>query len=170
MTTSSEDRLECFVSPARTLGLLLLVIPLVGAGFFCTTLPDPLVALVGWFGVAFFGLGGVLAIAQLFRKGPQVVFGPDGIEDRRWGLGPIPWEEVVGVWIGTVEGGKFLCVQVRDPEPYLRSLPAHRRWLARRNPALGFGHLTVAFVGLSPPIEVVWDYLCSCPGVVVEER
>jgi hypothetical protein len=170
VTSEAADRLECHVSPAKSLGLVLLAILMTSAGYFCTTLADPAAVVFGWIGVAFFGLAGLAAIAQLFRKGPQLVFSEDGIEDRRWGVGPIPWAEVVAVWIGSVESSKFLCVQVLDPEPYLQSMPFHRRWLARRNPALGFAPISLAFMGLSPSIEVVWEYLCRQPGVVLEQR
>ena len=72
--------MECHTSTLKLLGLLGLTCVMVGASYFCTTLPDLMPRVVGWIGVGFFSLGFIAAPIMIARAGPQVVISDEGIE------------------------------------------------------------------------------------------
>ena len=151
--------MECHTSKAKLLGLLGLTCAMVGASYFCTTLPDLAPRVFGWIGVAFFGLGFIAIPVMLFRTGPQIVINDEGIEDRRMKIGVILWDDIRSLSIGAVNSTKFLCVDVADPQKYLSRLPPWKRRLAAANGSLGFPPLSISCSGLSPGVEEVWAYL-----------
>jgi hypothetical protein len=151
--------MECYPSKVKLLGLLGLTCALVGMSSFLTTMPDLLSRVVGWIGVAFFGLGFIAFPAMFFRTGPQVVINDKGIEDRRMKIGVIPWEDIRSLSIRSVESTKFLCVELFEPERYLSRLPRWTRPVRVASKALGLPALTIGFSGLSPGLKEVWAYL-----------
>jgi hypothetical protein len=161
--------MECRTSKAKLLGLLALTCAMVGASYFCTTLPDTLARGVGWIGVAFFGLGFIAFPIVFFRAGPQVLVNEDGIDDRRLKLGLIPWSDIRALSIGSVNSVKFLCIELVDPEKYLSRLPRWKRALAAANEGMGFPALSIGFSGLSPGLEKVWSYL-QTPAIAGRRR
>jgi hypothetical protein len=64
-------RMECYTSTLKLLGLLGLTCVMVGASYFCTTLPALEPQVVGWIGVGFFGLGFIAVPVMFFRTGPR---------------------------------------------------------------------------------------------------
>jgi hypothetical protein len=143
----------------KLLGLLGLACIMVGVSYFCTTQPDPAARAFGWIGVAFFGLAFIAFPIMFFRTGPQVLINAHGIEDRRLKLGVIPWQDIRGLSIGSVNSAKFLCIDLVDPEKYLSMMPRWKRHLASANQALGFSALSISFSSLSPGLKEVWAYL-----------
>jgi hypothetical protein len=157
--------MECYPSKLKLLGLLGLTCVMVSVSYFCTTEPSPIDRVVGWIGVGFFGLGFVAFPVMFFRAGPQVVINDEGIEDRRWKIGAIRWEDIRSLSIGSVNSAKFLSIEVADPEKYLCRLPRWRRWMGAANKALGFPALTIGFSDLSPGLKEVWAYLKPHDGI-----
>ena len=155
--------MECRPSKVKLFGLLGLTCAMVGASYFCTTIPDLTAQVFGWIGVAFFGLGFIAIPRQLLRAGPQVVINDEGIDDRRLKLGPIRWDDIRELSIGSVHGAKFLCIELVDRERYLSRLPAWKRRLGAASEALGFPPLTIGFSGLTPGLDEVWDYVRKRP-------
>jgi hypothetical protein len=151
--------MECYQSKVKLVGLLVLTCVMVGVCYYCTTLPKLMPQVVGWLGIAFFGLGFIAVPRMLFRTGPQVVINDEGIDDRRMKCGVIRWEDIRSLSLGSVNGSKFLCIEVADPEKYLSRLPRWQRSLAPVQEAMGFAGLTIGFVGLTPGIKEVWAYL-----------
>lgn len=152
-------RLEIQVSKPRTLALIGLTCVMVGMCYFCTTLPDLVPRIVGWFGVLFFSLGFIVLPRQLFRAGPQVVVDERGLEDRRSKLGLVDWSDVVSVTVGAVRKQKFLCIEVTDPKKYLDRLSSAGRVAAQANRSLGFSEITIGFSGLSHSTEEVMRFI-----------
>lgn len=151
--------MECYPSRMKLIGLLVLTCALVGASYFCTTLPGRTSPIVGWIGVGFFGLGFIAFPLMFFRTGPQVVINDQGIDDRRLKVGVIRWDAIRSLSISSISSAKFLCVEVVDPEQYLSRLPTWKRSLASANEALGLSALTISFSGLDPGLKEVWTYL-----------
>ncbi len=151
--------MECYTSRVKLVGLLLLTVVMVGASYFCTTLDGFVPQVVGWIGVAFFGLGFVVFPVMFLRRGPQVVLSDEGFEDKRLKVGLIPWRDIRSVSVGSVNSAKFLCLELQDPDKYLSRLPRWKRSLARTNTALGFSAVTISFSGLSPGLKEVEAYL-----------
>ncbi len=163
-------RLECYPSMVKLLGLLSLTCVMVGASYFCTTLPESTPRVFGWIGIGFFGLGFIAFPVMFFRTGPQVIINDEGIEDRRLKAGVIRWADVRAVSIGSVNSAKFLCIEVADPEAYLARLPRWKRSLAAANSALGFPALTISFSGLRPGLKEVWADLQARPSLRIGAR
>ncbi len=152
--------MKCYLSKLKLTGLLGLTFVLVGVCYFCTTRPELFLRITGWIGVAFFGLGFVVIPAMFYRKGPQVIIDDEGIEDLRLKIGVIRWEDVCSLSIGSVNSsGKFLCIEVTNPEEYLSRIPQWKRLLAKANSAIGFSELTISLSGLNPGLDEVWAYL-----------
>ena len=149
----APERLECRPSRRKSLGLLLMTAALLGTCWFCTTLPGWDAQAVGWVGLAFFGLAGVMLVRQAVRIGPVVVIDADGLTDRRLGVGPIGWQEITGYRTVTVESTRLLCLDLAEPDQFLGRLSAWKRVAAAANRRMGFGDVCVGFVGLSPGID-----------------
>ena len=151
--------MTCYRSLPKMLGLLLLAILLTAVSAWCTTLPEMRAQVAGWLGVAFFGLGVFVIARQLFRRGPVIVIDSLSITDHRSSDGPLFWDQVRSMWVGSVRSSKFLCVELKDPELFVSRLSGRRRALVKTNSALGFPAITVSFTGLSPGIEEALTYL-----------
>lgn len=164
------DHLEFYNSKVKLVGLFGLTILMVGVSYFCTTLPGLVPQVFGWLGVCFFGLGLVIIPARFFRSRPEVVIDRRGIEDRRLGIGLIPWEDVIGVSVRAIRSSKFLSVEVSEPGKYLTRYKPWQRQMARANRALGFSEISIAFTGLSPSLAVAWKYIEQVYGSGVDGR
>lgn len=155
--TGLPARLECRASMTKSAGLVAMTAGLLAACWFCTTLPAWDAQAVGWFGLAFFGLAGVAVARQVARVGPVVVIDADGLDDRRTGLGPVPWAEVTAVRTVSHKGTSFLCLTLADPDRYAGRLPRWKRVAQAANRRLGYGDLSVGFVGLTPGVDDAGD-------------
>jgi len=151
--------MKCYTSKWKLVGLLLLTFVMVGISYYCTTFSGPAPRMAGWIGVAFFGLGFVAFPVMMFRSGPQVITGDEGIEDRRLKVGVIRWKDIHSLSIGSVHSTKFLCIKLNNPQEYLDQMPVWKRLLAKVNKAMGFDDLLVSFSGLTPGIDEAWQFL-----------
>ncbi len=153
----------------KTLGVAALAIVMVAASYFCTTLPGLKPQIFGWLGVFFFGLSLLLIPVRLIRGGVVVLIDDVGIEDRRTGIGTVPWEDIRALRIVKIKSTRLLCVDVTDPEKYMSILSPYKRLLAKSNIALGFSPVTIGFVGLTPSQREVWEYLRNKrPDLIVD--
>ncbi len=100
-----------------------------------------------------------MVILSLFKKGPALAVNENGIEDFRakWGL--IPWTDIVYVKIGSIQGSRFLFVEVDDPNAYLSKVPAWQRALKDSNKSLGFPLIDINLNTLKPGLDEVWNYI-----------
>jgi hypothetical protein len=153
--------IECYASRMKLAGLFGLTCVMVGMSYFCSRMPGLVPRLVGWFGVVFFGLGFIVVPWMLCSKGPLLVIDDHGIEDRRWKIGVIPWEDVHSLSVITIQSTKLLGIELVDPEKYLARLPRWQRSLAAINSAVGYPPFAISFAGLSPGIKEVWATLQS---------
>lgn len=153
--------MTCYRSMPKMLGLLLLAIVLTAVSLWCAMLPQIRAQVFGWLGVIFFGFGVCVIARELLRRGVVVVVDELSITDHRLPDGPLFWDQIGSVWIGSVQSSKFLCVELKDPELFVSRWSARRRGLAEANEALGFPAITISFAGLSPGLEEVAGYVRS---------
>ena len=117
---------------------------------------NPSAFVVGLVCVLFFGAGVPLFGWNLLDRRPVVVLDGGGIFDRRLGVG-IPWSEIEGAYPATVQhrGGteEFVCLQLRNPEPYAAKLPRRLRLTAPLNNAVGFTEFAIATRNLDTKTE-----------------
>lgn len=94
--------MQCYTSILKTAGLLCLGVLMLGISWFCTTIPGFKAQIAGWVGLVFFGLCFVVIVVQLFRAGPSVIVDESGIIALRSSNEMIEWDDVVSLWIGSV--------------------------------------------------------------------
>lgn len=151
--------MECLTSIIRTAGLLFLGLALLGVAWICTNLPGLKAQAAGWIGIAFFGLCLLALVYQLFRSGPAVILGREGIEVARPPFGLIVWDDIDSIFILKAGAARLLCIEVRETEPYLARLTSWQRVIQRANRGFGFPAITVNFAGLTPGLDEVWQYI-----------
>ncbi|MEX1096741.1 MAG: STM3941 family protein [Planctomycetales bacterium] len=153
--------MECSTSIVRTAGVLVLCLLMIGGAYVLTTLDRVIPQIVGWLGIAFFGLCLPAWVIQIFRNGPAVVLDQEGIHIARPPFGTILWDDIESVGTGSVESTRFLCVEVADPEAYLARLRPWQRSFQAANRKLGFSEISVSFAGLSPGLDEAWRYIAE---------
>ena len=151
--------MECYPSKLKLLGPLALTCAMVAMCYFVARMPGVFERVVGWVGVAFFGLGFIAFPIMFFRTGAQVIINDEGIEDRRMKVGVIRWEDIVSLHIASIESTKFLCIEVDDPQKYLDRLPRWTRPLTAATKAMNLPPLAIGFAGLSPGLKEVWAHV-----------
>jgi hypothetical protein len=72
--------------------------------------------------IAFFGVCGLAALFKLFDFSPGLVIDAEGIVDNSSGIsaGRIPWSDIRGFSVTTVQGQRFLTVKVDNPKKYVQ--------------------------------------------------
>jgi hypothetical protein len=147
-------------SPWKHLGLLLGSLLLVGAAYISATqAPDLFHRGVGWFGVFFFALAVVAILLDLIRGGTAIVLDETGFRVDKLRLGSIPWNQVAECYVVLVHKNKFLCFRLKQPELFLPLTSTASQGMARLSKGLGFGDMSLSFVGLTPSIEQAVDFV-----------
>ncbi len=155
-----DEYLEFNASNIKYLGLILIGAGMAGAGYWLMTSDEDAfsrsmggVCMV--FGiVCFFGLA-----KQLSLGGSTVTFSPEGLEDKRWGVGIIPWDQIESVRVLEIQSTKMLELRLRDPRMYLEQLPWHLRLASGLNKVFGYSNFNLVFTGLNPGINEALRYL-----------
>ncbi|GBG02800.1 hypothetical protein AZSI13_21270 [Azospira sp. I13] len=136
--------------------LLLATLGFVAGGVFILLHGKPGDAWVGWMSILFFGAGILLFGWQLVDARPRLVIDEHGILDRTLGVGVIPWSEITGASLGSVQGTPFICLELRHPERWLEKLSPIKRALVSANQALGFSALNLNLSAVAAdPAEVL---------------
>ena len=117
--------------------------------------------------IVFFGLCGLYAAVKLFDRTPGLVIDEVGIIDNSSGLavGRIPWSEIEGIHITRVQGQRFLTLQVRDPEKYVKRSSFLRRQITWLNVKYFNGPIHISANGL----KMGFDELVKVVGQRFEE-
>ncbi len=109
----------------------------------------------GWGCLIFFGACVSSFARQLFDSRPRLVLNDEGVFDRTLGVGVIPWSEITGATLRSVNRNYFVCLELRNPEQWTARLPPLKRALVSANKALGFASLNLNLSGIAAdPMEV----------------
>lgn len=140
------------------------------SAYFCTTVADPVGAVVGWLGVAFLGLAFlVLFIAWIRAREPRTFISAEGIEDRRTCYGLIPWEDITMITIFTSETPPILSIHLYEPDKYLARAPKSEREVADFKQMLGHAPINLEYVDHDPSITMAYHYISNL-GHIVRKR
>jgi hypothetical protein len=153
--------MQCFVSPLRTGGLLILALGLTFVSYIVGAQGSGYESWVGWFGVVLFGFGSLVTAKQLFNKAVVVSIDSQGILATRVARERVLWSAVDSVSIGEVRSSRFLCVWLKDEASYLRSLSTSKATLARMNRVVGFPAIAIDFQGLTPGLDEAFALACK---------
>lgn len=144
--------MEFHLRKGRMAGILLLAIPLLLGSWYCTTLPELRSQLAGWLGLVVFSFFLVYGLLQLLAKGPVIVLSEEGIYDRRFGMGVLPWNQISMIWEKSMRGHRFLCIDVHD-EKVLKKMSFMGTFSSVANELLGFGKITLNFSSLDGDVD-----------------
>lgn len=99
------------------------------------------ISLIGILSLLLFGAGLIGGISMLSHSGPGLRLDSHGFElmATKIKTGPVSWAEVKGYRIVEIFGQKFISIQVKDPDAFLRRLGPTARALAQANMAEEFG-------------------------------
>lgn len=90
-------------------------------------------------GMIFCGFAGLFLTRKLFDFAPGLIIDSIGIIDGASGVGVgrVPWTDIIGLTTRRQGRTRWVVVEVRNPEIYIRRVPWSRRWLViltRRHP------------------------------------
>ena len=101
--------------------------------------------VLGWIGIALFGLCGLFALRGLFETREQLRIGPAGIRWAPWSDQTIPWSEISDVTTDSHMGQRYIVLHLRDPGRFPgRGLGG---LLAGVNRMLTRGHISISLTG-----------------------
>ena len=97
--------------------------------------------------LALCGLYALLQLRALGEEQERVVIDDSGIRDSMLPVGTIAWEEVRGATVQQVGSVEVVALQLRDPERFIRRLPATRQAIARYALKAGLPGVYLTLVG-----------------------
>ncbi|WP_223649161.1 STM3941 family protein [Hymenobacter psoromatis] len=140
-------------SKTKAAGLLLLSLLFVSGGALIVWKGDTEDHWIGGLLMAFFIVGVVVFARQFLDQAPRLTLTATGMTDRSLKLGEIPWRDIEGaylrsVYLRSVRGSEFICLQLRNTDDYLARLSPMMRRLLGTNTALGFTPISLNLTGL----------------------
>ena len=88
--------------------------------------------LLGW-GLVLMGGGYTLMVLRALGEDTErIVIDDSGIRDSSLPVGTIGWDEVRGASVREIGSVRVVALDVRDPERFIRRLPAGRQFVARK--------------------------------------
>jgi hypothetical protein len=135
---TSMDMEGVVVIPLKKTKLLKIVViagVFVAIGIFMMFTEDVVALLFGLAGILFFGSILAFSVRKLFDRKPGLIVTSGYIEDNASGVaaGMIPWSEIRGISIATVQAQQFLTIHVTDPEKYVERGGVLKRMMNRVN-------------------------------------
>ena len=147
-----NPKIDCYYSKGKTVGMMTLGVLMTTICGFCLILPALKAQIAGWAGLIFFGGATVAFLIRMFQTGPVVVISDAGLEDKRWGIGPIPWQEIASIEIQSMSTRgrrhEFIAIFLRDQKAYERKMSMPARIPSALNQMLGFSSFIVNCKGL----------------------
>jgi hypothetical protein len=115
------------------------------------------VAALGW---TLAGLGGIwvlLLLRSLAEERERLVIDDAGIRDTLLPVGTIGWSEVTGATVQQIAGVPVVELGLRDPELFVRRLPATRQFIARKALEAGLPAVYLTLTGTEADAERIAD-------------
>lgn len=110
--------------------------------------------LILLFGTIFMGYGTVYFAKRIKRKKPILIVNNKGITDYTSAIsvGFIPWDDIERIYIGSQQGNKFIELQIKDEEKYLRNMSFIKKKTVMANKKLGHQIvlITLNSTGIAP--------------------
>lgn len=112
-------------------------------------------AVLGAVVTVYFGLRSIGNLREIVFPSPVIRIGEEGLQDRRLGARPIPWEAISEIREVTGQvGGGTVFLEVREPGRYIGPSKGFL-WLFYTVRGLsGKGRSSTGFLPLSPPVAL----------------
>ena len=146
------SRLKCVLLLVTAIGFVL-------AGAFIVAHNAGMDAWAGWICILFFGAGIPMFLWQLVDARPRLIIDDRGVFDRMLGVGVIPWSEITGAYVCSIKSADFICLELRDPAPWLQRLSPIKRAMVPANEAMGFTALNLNLTGVSADVRQVHELI-----------
>jgi hypothetical protein len=124
------ERLVVYASRRGRVGKLAAGLALLAAG--AAVISRGWAPWIGWFLVLVGGISTAILPRSLGEDTERLVIDDAGVRDSSLPVGTIGWEEVRDAAVRQIGSVRVVALTVRDPEPFLRRLPAGRQFIARK--------------------------------------
>jgi hypothetical protein len=120
---------------------------------------------VGYLGIGFFGLCGLIAVKKFFEGGIGLQFSKDGFIDHSRGASArfIPWSEVSEVGVFEFRRQRMLVIKVIHPEKYAEIDGSLKRWAYEMNLKMYGSPIVISSsalkIGFAELQEIFRDYI-----------
>jgi hypothetical protein len=111
------------------------------------------VAALGWALMALGGIWVLLLLRSLGEDRERLVIDDAGIRDTLLPVGTIGWPEVTGASVRQLGGVAVVVLDLRDPERFMRRLPATRQFIARKALEAGLPAIYLTLAGTEADAE-----------------
>ena len=147
--------LVLYASLRKSLLLVAGAVALTAGSIFLLTQPDSKDEIFLWAGVVFFGFASLYLGFGLIRRQPMLTVDETGIVDRSnlAAAGPVPWSEILGVYVSTVNRQRSLSIAVTDPERLIAGRALRQRTVMRANLQLMGAAINIPEVALPIKLE-----------------
>ncbi|GAB2451447.1 hypothetical protein GCM10011375_36920 [Hymenobacter qilianensis] len=120
---------------------------------------------IGLVSIIFFGACAAVGTWQFFDTRPRLQITDQGILDRTLGVGLIPWADIMGAYVRSINQNNFICLHLYNEQEYISRLSPLKRKLASANEALGFTCLSVNLSGVNLNPEQLLEYILKQSAV-----
>ncbi|MDZ7921580.1 STM3941 family protein [Rhodoferax sp.] len=135
--------------------LLFIAIFAVAVGVMMVTDAKAKDAWIGWGCIIFFGASIPLFAREVFNTQPRLILNGEGVFDRTLGVGIIPWTEITGATLRSVNRNYFICLEVHNPEHWTARMSPLKRAMVSANKVFGFAALNLNLSAIAAdPMEV----------------
>ena len=110
---------------------------------------------VGVAGVLFFGACAAYGFIKLFDSVPGLIVDSKGIFDNSSGIsaGLIPWSDITGFSVNSIQRQRFLSIEVRNPDKYIQRASGLKRLLVSLNARYFGGPIHISSNSLKIPFD-----------------
>ena len=117
------------------------------------------IAALGWTLGALGGIWALLLLRSLGEERERVVIDDAGIRDSLLPVGTIGWSEVVGATVQRIGNVPVVVLDLRDPDRFIRRLPATRQFIARKALEAGLPAVYLTLTGTEADAERIADVI-----------
>lgn len=111
------------------------------------------VAALGWVLAALGTIWALLLLRSLGEERERLVIDDAGIRDTLLPVGTIGWPEVTGASVQRIGSVAVVVLDLRDPERFMRRLPATRQFIARKALEAGLPAVYLTLAGTDADAE-----------------
>lgn len=151
--------MECEPSELQRTLFFPLILVWFFAMIFGVSAPPIGLRLLAWLGIAIAVPAAWLGLQQMIRKGPTLILNESGIDDKRLGVGQIPWAAISSISSYVVRNKPIIELWLSDESAYISRLPRWQRMYAPIAKATGHSPFTISMAFLTPGFRSVYEYI-----------
>jgi len=124
---------------------------------------DPLIVVrvVAWLGIVLGVATAWFGLKQMFRKGPTLIINESGVDDKRLGVGQIPWTAIssVSAFKTPLSNKPLIELWLSDESTYVSRMSRRHRMAAPILKANGHSPFVISMTILTPGFRPVYEYI-----------